>query len=328
MKKIAESDYIYVLKAAAIFSVICAHVANISYQKPLIQGMAFVLENIGSLGIGIFYFFAGYFFNTQKTFKEFFKDKIKKILVPWIFTGTIVYLYVNLRKGNINIKEWLFWIIGYKTYLYFLTNLIFFYIYYYLFRPKKKLIIVTIFFGIISLNLSAFGFLENINPYLNPFNFIIYFSLGNITNIEIGLKKLKEFSFEYKYIFLIIYIFISILSKLLNISMGYFGKITLLFQLLSLMVFMGFGQNIYFNKDYIIDIGKKSFSIYLIHMPFAGIITYIFNKYPNLSYLVFLRPFIVLYLTYKFINLSIYLTKIIKFGTEINNLIGISEKGR
>lgn len=328
MKKIVDSDYIYILKAAAIFSVICAHVANTGNQKLIVQEMALILENIGSLGVGVFYFFAGYFFDTRKNLKKFFKDKMKKILIPWIFTGTIVYLYVNLRKGGINVKEWLFWIVGYKTYLYFLTNLMFFYGYYYVFKTKKNLSIVTVFIGIISLNLSAFGFLEYINPYLNPFNFIIYFSLGKIVAMHAGLKKLKEFSFEHRYIFLVMYIFISILSQLLSISMGYFGKITLLSQALSLMIFMGFGQSVCFNKDYIIDVGKKSFSIYLVHMPFAGIITYVFNKYTILGYLLFFKPFIVLYLTYNFINLAIYLTKAIKIGTKINGLIEISKKAR
>lgn len=323
MSKISDSEYIYILKAAAIFSVICAHVSNVSCQKLIIQGMSLILENIGSLGIGIFYFFAGYFFNTQKNFKEFLKDKTKKILIPWIFTGTIIYLYVNLRKDNINIKDWLLWIVGYKTYLYFLTNLIFFYSYYYLFGLKKSIILISIFLGIISLNLNAFGFIKNINPYLNPFNFIIYFSIGKLIGINNGLTKLKVYSFKYKYIFLILYIFISILSQIFSVSMGYFGKITLLSQLLSFVIFIGFGQCLYFNKKFIIDIGKKSFSIYLIHMPFAGIITYIFNKYISLEYLVFFRPFIVLYLTYKFINLLINLSRISRFKV---NLIGISEK--
>lgn len=324
--KINDSDYVYILKAIAIFSVICAHVANVNSQERIIQIMSSILENIGSLGVGVFYFFAGYFFNTEKNFLDFFRVKVKKILIPWIFTGTIIYLYVNFRKGNIDIKEWIYWIIGYKTYLYFLTNLIFFYILYFVLKPKKKLIIVTIFLGVVSLNLNIFNFINNITPYLNPFNFITYFSVGKLVSIDENLKKLKEFSYKYKYISLFIFIIILFISQLLDIKVGYFSKVTLLFQVLSLVMFMGFGQSSYFNKAYIVDLGKKSFTIYLIHMPFAGIITYIFNKYIFLKYLILLRPFIVLYLTYKFINLLIDLTKISKFGIKINNLIGISEK--
>ena len=317
-----DKQYIYILKAIAIFFVICAHVANIDSQNRIIHLMAIILENMGSLGIGIFYFFAGYFFTTQKSFLQFMNDKLKNILIPWLFTGVVIYLYVNIRKGDINFKELLLWLVGYKTYLYFLTNLLFFYCFYFLFTTKKIVILSSFLFGIISLNLTAFGFLNEINPYLNPFNFIIYFSIGKLINEKSKFQKMKEIGYRYRYLFAYIYIIIAVASDLLNISAGYFGKITLILQISSLMMFIGFGQNIKFKKNYIIDIGRKSYSIYLLHMPVAGIITYIFNRYLVLEYFIFLRPFIVLFLTYQIINLVIYLER---FGIKIDYLIGVKK---
>lgn len=51
-------------------------------------------------------------------------------------------------------------------------------------------------------------------------------------------------------------------------------------------------------KDVLIKIGKYSFSIYLVHMPFAGVITNLINRLPYQGGLVFLRPILVVGITY------------------------------
>ena len=50
-------------------------------------------------------------------------------------------------------------------------------------------------------------------------------------------------------------------------------------------------------KDLLIYVGKASFSIYLLHMPFAGIIANILNKSEAFALLTFVRPIIVIAIT-------------------------------
>lgn len=319
-----NDEYIYIIKAFAIFSVVCAHVTQINLSNELFKNFSLILSNIGSLGVGIFYIFAGYFFSeNKKSFYLFMKRKVNKILVPWIFTGTLVYLYVTIRKGNINLYSWALWIIGYKTYLYFLSNLYFFYIYFFIFKISKLNILIAIFLGILSINMSAYNYLNLFNFYLNPFNFIIYFSIGIYIKRNIKIENLKYLTNKYKLLTIILYIIISIISQKFDLSGGYFGKLTLILQLLSFFSILGFCQVKAFNNNYIIDLGKKSFTIYLIHMPIAGVIVYLFNKIIFLQYLILLRPFIVLFLTKLVIDIYIKILQKVNLKNRFGILIGV-----
>lgn len=50
-------------------------------------------------------------------------------------------------------------------------------------------------------------------------------------------------------------------------------------------------------KSLLMDIGEKSFSIYLLHMPIAGILANIMNRFPN-GIFILARPVIAVLLTY------------------------------
>lgn len=57
----ALSDRLYIMKAIAIFSVVCAHVAgNVNTRMGYI--MSNILENLGSIGVVLFLGISGCFF--------------------------------------------------------------------------------------------------------------------------------------------------------------------------------------------------------------------------------------------------------------------------
>ena len=88
--------FVNILRFLAILSVICAHVSTDSSSYANL-----VVRSCGTVGVGLFFFLSGYFFYyNKKDFIFFWKTKFKTIIVPWLFCGTIDWLYVVLRKGG------------------------------------------------------------------------------------------------------------------------------------------------------------------------------------------------------------------------------------
>lgn len=183
-----EINYIYIIKAFAIFSVVCAHSAsipyNFGYKNQLISS---ILNSFGSIGVPIFFLISGYLLNKNKrTFKEFFKRKITSIFLPWIFCETIVWLYVVLRKGGVSFLSWLSFLLGINHSTYYLTVLTIFFVVYFYLNRFNSFLIITGLISIISIVTTNLG-VNNINamtltPYLNPINWMLYFSIGIVIN--------------------------------------------------------------------------------------------------------------------------------------------------
>ena len=103
-------------KSFAILSVVIAH--YISKDLSLYSSL---LQRMGTFGVPFFLFLSGYFYNIEKYgFRTFFKNKFDTIVIPWVFTGSLVYFAV--QKHFIFI-EWAKWILGIGTYLYYLVVL-------------------------------------------------------------------------------------------------------------------------------------------------------------------------------------------------------------
>lgn len=129
MKQLKEKEFIYCLKALAIFSVVCAHSSVSPNGNPANVAVSKILNGIGVIGVPLFFLSAGYLFNRNtQNFKDFWLKKIRTIFIPWFFCETIVWFYVVLRKGGLDILSWLKWLIGFGHSTYYLTMLIFLYI--------------------------------------------------------------------------------------------------------------------------------------------------------------------------------------------------------
>ena len=115
-----KSQMITIVRGLVIVFVICAHVAYITRNNAIGLYSMHLLSNIGSVGVGIFFFCSGLCFHPWKyTLSTFVIRKGKTIGIPWIFIGTLVWLYVVLRKGDISIISWMRFLSGYLSYLYF-----------------------------------------------------------------------------------------------------------------------------------------------------------------------------------------------------------------
>ena len=128
-----------IMKFIAMFCVIGAHCNSVSVENIFAQKSSLLLQNIGSISVIIFFVLAGAFFHYDKySIKVFLKNKVALLLLPWIISGTAVYLYVYLRKYQVDFLSWFYYVIGNGSYLYYLTILLIFYVVFYFIKPLRN----------------------------------------------------------------------------------------------------------------------------------------------------------------------------------------------
>lgn len=316
MKRIKEFDY---LKSFAVFSIVCAHLSPISVNTHINGIISWILNTVGILGVPIFFFMSGYFFyNNKKGFWDFFRDKLINIIIPWIFVGSLCYLFVFYFKHDLSILGYLKFILGYGSYLYYLLVLILLYIVSFKLKNENYYLIISSFLGIISIIFTII-FSYNKFSYINIFNWILYFNFGILLNKFKLYDNYKLFCKKYKVLFLILFLLIFNFALLRRININYWNIYGLLLIFCSGISLAGFVQLIKEDVKVLNFIGLNSLPFYLIHMPIAGIIVRLtdFN-----CFLIMLRPFLTIFITYVIIYLYRYIIKKVKLDT-LSVLIGV-----
>lgn len=314
-----KENIFYYLKAFAIFSVICAHITPITENASLISIIiSKFYDYFGCLGVGIFFILSGYFFyNNKHSFKEFWKLKLRNISIPWMFIGTIVYVSVFYFNGNLSLINYFLFLLGYGSYLYYLTVL--FLLYLLFFHKNAKIEVVGVLLSLIS-NILTIVFYEKLASfsYINIFNWIIYFMIGMYINQYKLLPRIKE-KIKLPYISIIVII---LLHLVFDIKLSYFGFITVL---LSFLILVSKLYDKKLDNKMVQFIGKNSFSIYLMHMPIAGVVTRICNLFNN-GFFLFIRPFITLGITVMIIIIYQKIIKKLKLPSIFYILLGLRKE--
>ena len=296
------------LKFLAIFSVVCAHIAPTVSDNIISKKIGILFNDFGCVGVGIFLAISGYFYyNNNKKIKVFLNEKINTIFIPWLFVGTLVYILVFYFQNTLSFLNYIKFLVGYGSYLYFLTILILLYIIYSKLKDNICFLNITTILSLMSITITTIlGY--NSFSYLNVFNWMIYFNIG------IYITK--------KYFILIIFIntLTNILIIIYDINIGYWTNNGLIYSLITSFFFVSILEIIKENK-LINFIGKNTMPIYLIHMPIAGILVRIANILNSILFDIS-KPIITLLIT----TLVIYIYNIIvkKIGNEkLKYLIGI-----
>ena len=300
-----ESRIIYILKAFAIISVVCAHISLVpeNFSKSSVF-VCTLLNEIGAIGVGVFYCVSGYLFVYEKekknSFTKFLLKKLKTIGIPWIISASLVYCYVAIRKGG-SLQEWLLSVVGYMSSYWFLTVLFVLYIIYYFVQKSKYDKVLVIVLGgasVASIILRVLGIIEqdSLGVYLNIFNWSIFFSVGYLVN---GFKKgKKSIIFEKKMVAMLTIFSIGLLVGLPafdldKFSYFYWGYIPI--ELIIIGALIGWA-NLISDKErkILLVIGKMSFSIYLYNeLLWAGLVVNLGNRI-DFWPILFMRPVIVL----------------------------------
>lgn len=256
-----ESDTIWGLKALAMLSVFFAHMPW--HNKDSL--MYIIYSYLGIIGVPIFLFLSGYLsLQSKKTIGK----QAKSIIIPWIIYATMTFVGSVLINHRIScaftdlLSDYFRWVCGSGSIYYFLSVLL---ICQLISKRLNEWLLVTV--SLVSIGLSWEYIPHNgiLTRYLNPFNFIIYYALGRLVRkYAIPLQDILggKNSLSTIVIFCVV--------------MLWKGEPTY-FNLLCVPFSMSFFVILYnilnrFNAPLLINIGKISFVVYLIHIQIVGVI--------------------------------------------------------
>lgn len=322
------SSIFTISRVFALISIVSAHI-NFTNNTPFL--ISRIYDIISSIGVIVFLFLSGYYYNSKKykTFFQLIKNKALTIGLPWLFFGTISYFYnILLSNKNFQIVGYLKWILGNGTYLYYLTVLFFCFLLFY--RTNLSILITSIILSLISLFLTACNVwapvieILHITNYLNIFNWIGIFALGLLISQHITAKKLFCFFEKSRWAFLFLFSSIAVLLCIFyKIPVGYFSYIGIWLELLGALAIFSLSTFSFFENTLFVNLANFSFTIYLIHMIVIGIVDKIYNLHFAIS--IFATP-IVIIVCFVGCLLVKHLIKLIKGEKWLYPLFGFRDK--
>ena len=324
----AAIDYI---KGLAVLSVISAHCNSVFNSTSAFADVSsLILQNIGTFGVICFMVISGMLFRMPVgNTKVFWLKKLKTILIPWIVSGTCVWLYVYLRKPPLTLSSWANFLIGNGSYLYYLTILMLFYVIFSFLpfmRTNAALLVCEAVTAISCIWRYQIG---DMTPYLNPLNWIGFFALGmHIALYRETFSRLFARVYKLRWIVYLLCLVALVMQILRRDGGFYWGGFRAIVSWLGAGSMALLGITLSRTKQFpfvglLQSIGEKSLFIYLWHMPVAGITANLLSR-GVLQPLVLLRPLIVLvivFAAYQIARLLLKKMKLMKWGF----LIGIGQ---
>lgn len=301
------SERIWAIKAIAVATIFFAHMPLVVNYPPMVEK---IYQLIGWIGVPTFFIMSGFLYKTI-TYIGWIK-KVKRLIVPLLIWGTLTYLVhcipSNTAFSFVDLGKW---IIGSKTYLYFVWVLLAIFILYTLYDNPVLWIVI----GIVSVILTQYQIIHYTQfwtPYMNPFNFISYFSIG------ILLRRQNEIrSYLIRKSSLIIYVVL--LSILCCTVVGleltwYFNLHTHIAQICSSLLIVALMLVFQVKSKFLLYVGKTSFVIYLTHMQVASTINKFAHHIP--PYIEFMKVILAFAISLFAVYILDCLTR--KFFTKLN----------
>ena len=295
-----QSTAIWNMKAFAVVAIVACHCCHVSESAGMINQLTtkFLDYWIG-YGVPVFYFLSGYLFQCdRKGIFSFMRKKAVSVIIPWIVTGTAVWLYVVLRKGGISWDNWFGYLFMRESYLYFLSNLVlYFLLFYYVKKYKVLRYIVSLYFSVGVLLQMGLG-IEIWMPLSVlelPLSYTLYFYIGILAREYKCLQRFGETRYSFALVgfvavrYLQIYEFVPVE---IGMIVGILGTVLLIVGLYSVSYWIAEKR-----IKWVTTLGKNSFSLYLLHMPAAGVTAWALNKSEVFALLTVWRPAIVILIT-------------------------------
>ncbi len=289
-----QSNSLYVAKAFAILSVVCAHMTFTNEYM-----IADTIRNcLGQLGVCIFFILSGFFYKrTENDSKKFWSKKVKNALVPWLVVsaGAFALSVVLSRSLSGFPLSYVKYFLGFGSLYWYMTiSFILFAVFKYV--TKNWQLILCVIISVVSVYLTAFEVIphnEYFNQYINPFNWIGFFALGILIRKEnLSEKLINAKVFVVSLVGVVISIAIAVLNG--NEIKAYMDVTSVFTEFFGFIVVLNL-SNWLANNRLLIDIGKKSFFVYLMHIQIAGFIN---TRLPYNTVFFVLRPFIALVICY------------------------------
>lgn len=263
-------------RSIAIVSVITAHTAH-EVNNPVLLAL---INRFSSVGVICFIIISGYYFNPgkYKTIPAFFKNKITTIVVPWVFIGSGVFLLSGLKmKRSVGIISLMQFLIGYNSYLYYLTVLMLCYLIYFIPVKNNNKPVIYISFGvsILSLQLTAWGIVDihtiHLTNYLNILNWIGYFCIGLLLK-SLNVYKITEYCRKHMLLLAFCWAAVFLASLRFDRAAGYFSIFAIPLQLIAAFMVFGISSYSFMDCFAVNTVSRLSFCIYLLHMAVVPIV--------------------------------------------------------
>ena len=318
------SSTVTVARVFALVSIVCAH---ITFTKDAPYAITKLYSAFASIGVICYILCSAYYYNPKKyTFVGLLKNKAITIGVPWIFLGTVGYLYNAILSKNLSVIGYLKWIIGNGSFLYFLTILILCFLIFY--RTNNIILYCAIGVNILSLMLTAAGVLDtvisalHITNYLNIFNWVGVFAMGMLLK-QLSPEKLYNFLYKSRFIALGAFAMAVTLVCIFDIHVGYFSYLGIWLELLGTLAILGVSTISIFENKLFYDISNLSFTVYLVHMMVIGI----FDRVYNLHFILqAISVFIIIGICYIILFVGRWLIKLIKLDKYLYPLFGFRNR--
>jgi len=297
-----EPNTLYVLKGLAIIYVAIAHMGG--YKNPIINQISSIL---GTMGVPIFLFLSGYFFNNNCGFAKFWRKKLFRIVIPWLLWGTITFTISSLSHRGENIfLEYIKWITGNGTWLYFVLVLLFCFILFFYVYKNKNAVLTIITIGIVNIIATSMG-LVNI-PFItnlqNPLNWVCFFGMGILIRNHIRIK----WNDVYGYVALALIIICSVVYIKTDITADYWSPLSIIIEFSAVAFSYLLATKI--KKIHLIEqFGIYSYPIYFLHIQVGGILykvtSIVEDTYPIMKVdIIGFKPFMVVIITYCLIRIG------------------------
>ena len=259
------SNTFYAYKAMAIVFVAMMHCIYTTRPVSRIAGA------FGIVGVPIFFFTSGFFFNRRESTKVFWKKKMRSIVIPWILYGTLLYLFACALNNFSKVELPFFrWIIGNGSWLYFVPVLIQCFI---LFRicDNKWFDAVVFLLFILSNVLCVRKIIVDLPLYSRNqmvFNWCGFFQLGMLArkNILAVMKRLNQKPVKAAAVGLWI---LSAIYYFTTNYVGYWSPVALVHELLGIVAFFVIADTCLKKVNLLVDIGRNTYVIFFLHMQFG-----------------------------------------------------------
>lgn len=323
-----KSKCIFDMKGIAIFSVICAHMADLPESAAAVNVVcANIVKSFGCLGVPVFLVLSGYLFvqSAQRPFLQFWKKKVLSLFLPWLLWASVLYVYVSVRHGGFGVWEWLKFIIGVDTPFYYLTSLCICYLVYFTLKRNAAFISATAALSI-CMNLATALFYDElsvyINPFLNPLNWMVYFAAGMLIAQKWNINVIGRNLYAKRYILLGLSVLLFTASILQGGYLAYWKVYSMPVFAVFFLTAAAFASRMEGKRGFWTTAGEYSFAIYLLHSPAASVCVNLKNRI-DFWPLTLLAPVAVFVIMVVFVFAAVRISEKLSIDKYVKPLIGI-----
>ena len=262
MDEIRQSELFYNLRAFAILSVAYAHALDL--QNVLLARVGALL---GLIGVPVFLICSGYYYKPVSLDKNFFYKKFQTIVAPWLIWGTFAFILTvilndKIQSGNHLFTDYLLYLSGYHTWLYFVPIYLITIFLFQWIKPSRGMLFLSMGITAISCCITFFFKLDfGITPFQNPLNWIGFYAMG------ICLKNHLDAIIQKKMIFWsagILSVVAGVYIVLSEWTVSYWHPASILFELsaFGLLLLAAYGVK----GKFFGVLGMNSYVLYFLHM--------------------------------------------------------------